>query len=324
MQLYFECAVMIDQKVIDEIRSSSRIMVRELGFMSSTLAATDYSPSAVHSLLELESGGSLTAVQLGQILGLEKSSISRMLVKLLKAGEITEEQDKNDARSKVLKLTPKGIDTVRKINNYGEMRVVQAIEKLNSFKQLVIAQGLTTYAESLISCRDNKDLIDINNIEIVSGYRAGMIGRIAEMHSTYYHENYNFGSFFEGKVATSLAEFSNRLSKEPNNVWLAIKNNQIVGSVAIDGEDLGNNEAHLRWFILNDDCRGQGVGKKLLKEAIDFCDQKQFSVVQLWTFSGLSAARKLYEDFGFKLVDEWEGDQWGRIMLEQQFTRISN
>lgn len=315
---------MIDQKIIDEIRSSSRIMVRELGFMSSTLAATDYSPSAVHSLLELENRGSLTAVQLGQLLGLEKSSVSRMLLKLIKAGEIREEQDKNDARLKVIKLTPKGVDTVRKINNYGEMRVIQAIEKLNSSEQLVIAQGLTAYAESLVNCRDNKDLIDNNTIQIVSGYRAGMIGRIAEMHGTYYYENYNFGPFFEGKVATNLAEFSNRLYKDSNNIWLAIKNNKIVGSVAIDGEDLGNNEAHLRWFILSDDCRGQGIGKKLLKEAINFCDQKQFSAVQLWTFSGLSAARKLYETFGFKLTNEWEGDQWGKIMLEQQFTRVNN
>lgn len=275
---------MIDQKIIDEIRSSSRIMVRELGFMSSTLAATDYSPSAVHSLLELENRGSLTAVQLGQLLGLEKSSVSRMLLKLIKAGEIREEQDKNDARLKVIKLTPKGVETVRKINNYGEMRVIQAIEKLKSYEQLVIAQGLTAYAESLVNCRDNKDLIDNNTIQIVSGYRAGMIGRIAEMHGTYYYENYNFGPFFEGKVATNLAEFSNRLYKDSNNIWLAIKNNKIVGSVAIDGEDLGNSEAHLRWFILSDDCRGQGIGKKLLKEAINFCDQKQFSAVQLWTF----------------------------------------
>lgn len=315
---------MIDQKIIDEIRSSSRIMVRELGFMSSTLAATDYSPSAVHSLLELENRGSLTAVQLGQLLGLEKSSVSRMLLKLIKAGEIKEEQDKNDARLKAIKLTPKGVDTVRKINNYGERRVIQAIEKLNSSEQLIIAQGLTAYAESLVDCRGNKDLIDNNTIEIVSGYRAGMIGRIAEMHGTYYYENYNFGPFFEGKVATNLAEFSNRLYKDSNNIWLAIKNNKIVGSIAIDGEDLGNNEAHLRWFILSDHCRGQGIGKKLLKEAINFCDQKQFSAVQLWTFSGLSAARKLYETFGFKLTNEWEGDQWGNTMLEQQFTRVNN
>ncbi|MDO0887916.1 hypothetical protein NCW36_08900 [Acinetobacter pittii] len=99
----------------------------------------------------------------------------------------------------MIKLTPKGVETVRKINNYGEMRVIQAIEKLKSYEQLVIAQGLTAYAESLVNCRDNKDLIDNNTIQIVSGYRAGMIGRIAEMHGTYYYENYNFGPFLKEK-----------------------------------------------------------------------------------------------------------------------------
>lgn len=39
-------------------------------------------------------------------------------------------------------------------------------------------------------------------------------------------------------------------------------NGRIVGSVAIDGEDLAPGEAHLRWFILDDGCRGHGVGKK--------------------------------------------------------------
>ena len=33
--------------LVDEIRSASRQMVREFGFMEATLAATDYPPSAV-------------------------------------------------------------------------------------------------------------------------------------------------------------------------------------------------------------------------------------------------------------------------------------
>lgn len=315
---------MLDQKIIDEIRCSSRIMVRELGFLNTTLAATDYSPSAVHTLLELENRNFITAVQLGEILGLEKSSISRMLVKLIRNGEIVEEQDVTDARSKTLRLTLKGRDTVKKINQYGELRVVQAIEKINKYKQKEIAQGLTVYAQSLINCRNNKNDVIHSDIEIVSGYRAGMIGRIAEMHGTYYSENFDFGYFFEARVAKDLAEFSVRMSNPSNHIWLAIRNNKIVGSVAIDGEDLGNNEAHLRWFILSDECRGQGVGKKLLDQAIGFCDEKSFSAVQLWTFSGLNAARNLYETFGFRLAHEWEGNQWGKKMLEQKFTRIKS
>jgi hypothetical protein len=48
---------LINQSLITEIRRSSRLMVRELGFMNSTLAATDYSPSAVHTLLEISATG---------------------------------------------------------------------------------------------------------------------------------------------------------------------------------------------------------------------------------------------------------------------------
>ncbi len=64
-------------------------------------------------------------------------------------------------------------------------------------------------------------------------------------------------------------------------------NGRIVGSVAIDGEDLAPGEAHLRWFILDDGCRGHGVGKKLLTEAMRFCDSLGFSAVHLWTFNSL-------------------------------------
>ncbi|PLP19110.1 MarR family transcriptional regulator, partial [Klebsiella pneumoniae] len=39
---------------------------------------------------------------------------------------------------------------------------------------------------------------------------------------------------------------------------------------------------------------------------------------------GLDAARKLYESFGFTLIREWQGEQWGKVMTEQQFTRSGN
>jgi DNA-binding MarR family transcriptional regulator len=65
-------------------------MVRELGFMNTTLAATHYSPSAVHTLLEVSVRGAMTAAQLVTLLGLEKSSVSRMVARLLAAGELEE------------------------------------------------------------------------------------------------------------------------------------------------------------------------------------------------------------------------------------------
>lgn len=102
--------------------------------------------------------------------------------------------------------------------------------------------------------------------------------------------------------------------------WL-FKNGHIVGSVSIDGQDLANGDAHLRWFIIDEACRGSGIGRELLNKAVSFCDHNQFSATQLWTFKGLDTARRLYESTGFVLVKEKLGDQWGTTVNEQQFTR---
>ncbi len=307
--------------MINDIRVSSRRMVREWGFMNNTLAATAYSPSAVHTLLEIDRQGAMTAVQLAQVLGLEKSSVSRMLAKLIKAGELQEVQSPQDARIKQLQLTEQGKICVSRINDHATTQVANALEHLDVSQRRSVARGLSAYARALEACRYG--IADAgHDIEIVTGYTPSMIGRITEMHANYYSLHYGFEYFFESKVAAGVAEFAGRLDEKGNRIWLAMHHGRVVGSVVIDGQDLGNNEAHLRWFILDDDCRGSGMGRKLLKEAMDFCDRFGFAAVQLWTFSGLDAARRLYESFGFRLVKEWQGEQWGKTMLEQQFTRL--
>jgi GNAT superfamily N-acetyltransferase len=56
-----------------------------------------------------------------------------------------------------------------------------------------------------------------------------------------------------------------------------------------------------------------------MQAAMDFCREGGFDEVHLWTFSGLDAARVLYERHGFELVEECQGDQWGRVVTEQKF-----
>ncbi|WP_347254480.1 bifunctional helix-turn-helix transcriptional regulator/GNAT family N-acetyltransferase [Leminorella grimontii] len=307
--------------LVEKIRSASRLMVRELGFMNATLAATDYSPSAVHALLEIESNETMTAARLAQALCLEKSSVSRMLGKLIKAGELEELPVDGDGRFKQLRLTAKGQRTVEEIHAYGRMQVETAMQRLNPAQQQAVAQGIFCYAQALKSRRTGEAGAAPSEIRIEAGYRPGLIGRVAEMHAAYYSTHSGFGQYFESKVASGIAEFVGRLDEPCNGVWAAMLNDRIVGSIAIDGQDLGNGEAHLRWFILDDGCRGSGVGKILIETALAFCDRHEFKATQLWTFKGLDAARRLYESHGFVLVHEEEGSQWGSVVTEQQFTR---
>ena len=154
---------------------------------------------------------------------------------------------------------------------------------------------------------------------IENGYIPGSIGRIAELHGTYYHAHWGFGLYFEAKVATELSEFLQRYDKNSDGFWIATVNGRVEGSVIIDGIHAENKGAHLRWFIISDTLRGKGVGRKILNRAFDFCKSKDYKMIYLWTFAGLDDARYLYEEVGFKLIKQQSGVQWGTEVTEQYF-----
>ena len=154
------------------------------------------------------------------------------------------------------------------------------------------------------------------------GYVPGIIGRVAELHALYYAENWNFSSFFEGKVAAELSQFIAGYDPDRDRIWSAVPDGPIEGSITINGSGEAEDTAHLRWFIISDRLRGQGAGNHLMQSALDFCREAGFSRVYLWTFKGLHAARHLYEKYGFRLTEEHSGDQWGTTVTEQRFDLV--
>ena len=142
---------------------------------------------------------------------------------------------------------------------------------------------------------------------------------MAELHGTYYHRHWDFGLFFEAKVATELSAFFRRYDDERDGFWGVVKRGQLQGAIVVDGRDTESEGAHLRWFIVSDGLRGQGAGSRLIQTAMDFCRRKRYAKVYLWTFEGLTAARHLYEKHGFALVAQHRGDQWGVAVNEQRF-----
>lgn len=309
-----------DAEDIHRIRDASRRLVRELGFMRPTLAGTDLHASAVHALVELGRRRAITAVALAEILNLEKSSISRLIRKLIDAGKVTETTSSEDARAKLLSLTPQGRRTLAEIDAFAERQVRGAVLRLGPASRRRVSSGLAAYARALEDLRTQSPE-SAPAIRIESGYRPGLVGRCAEMHARYYARTSGFGAFFESRVAAGMAEFANRIGHPGNNAWAALMDEEIVGTIAIDGEDLGKDRAHLRWFIVEDGVRGEGVGKRLLAEAIAFCDERSVPYIELSTFAGLDAARHLYLASGFVLVEERPGSQWGREVMEQRYVR---
>ncbi|RVU17863.1 bifunctional helix-turn-helix transcriptional regulator/GNAT family N-acetyltransferase [Methylobacterium oryzihabitans] len=305
--------------LIEPIRAASRRLVRELGFMRDGLAGVDLPPSAVHALLEIEARDGITAAALSGLLGLEKSSVSRLLRKLVEAGEVAEGPAGADGRAKPLSLTPRGRATTGAIHGFARRQVAGALERLPQARHRTVTDGLRLYADALAAGRDA--IPASPSVTIEAGYRPGALGRCAEMHARYYAREAGFGASFEALVASGLAEFSGRLDRPCNGLWLALREDRVVGTVAIDGEHLGPGLAHLRWLIVDDGVRGGGAGRALLSAAVGFCEAQGFDAVHLWTFQGLHAARHLYERQGFVLAEQRPGRRWDSEVMEQRFVR---
>lgn len=159
----------------------------------------------------------------------------------------------------------------------------------------------------------------MTGVDVVKGYLPGAIGRVAELHGTYYHRHWGFGLFFEAKVAAELADFLRRPDAGCDGFWTLSRDGRVEASIAIDGSRAAAAGAHLRWFIVADGLRGCGAGGRLLETAVDFCRERGFPSVHLWTFAGLDAARHLYEKAGFRLQEQRRGSMWGTEVEEQRF-----
>ncbi|MGI9379348.1 MAG: bifunctional helix-turn-helix transcriptional regulator/GNAT family N-acetyltransferase [Methyloligellaceae bacterium] len=309
---------------IAKVRTASRDLVREFGFLDKHVAGTRFSGSAVHAILEIGMNDNLTSKDLTAKLRLEKSTISRLLRKLVDQGEIQEQKSTEDGRLRFLSLTSRGKKSFAEITRYAENQVERALKILNEAEQETVVAGLTHYAQSLSKTRDTSGsdtAIPRQTYSICTGYRPGLLARIAKMMVCHCHESLGFGAEFEARLLRDLEEISTRLHHQHNQIWYVMSGRQICGSITIDGQDLENDIAHLRWFVVDPRLRGQGVGRALLEQACTFCEQQEFRAIHLWTVEGLSIAKSMYEQIGFNLAEQYEGDQWGSTIQELKFVK---
>ncbi|MEO1679087.1 MAG: bifunctional helix-turn-helix transcriptional regulator/GNAT family N-acetyltransferase [Pseudomonadota bacterium] len=305
---------------VQAVRAASRELVRRWGFLGKGIAGTALTGSTVHAIIEIGRAEGLTAATLARRLSLEKSTVSRLIRGLVDRGLVREATSDSDGRAKPLHLTDAGRAVLSRVDRVADAQVADALTRLGPVAAAKAQAGLAAYAQALSPISPDPK-IGLPGVEIGSGYVPGLLGRAAEIAASWAAQNQPFGVAFETRVAADMAEFLPRADRPANGIWHARIGGQIVGSVTIDGEDLGDNVAHLRWFFVADGMRGAGIGQSLMAHAMAHCDAQGFREVRLWTLAGLDAARVLYERHGFHLEDEWQGDQWGAEVTERLYVR---
>lgn len=161
-------------------------------------------------------------------------------------------------------------------------------------------------------------------ISIRIGPRPGDLGTVLAMHGELYAREYDFDERFEAHVAHGLAAFAAALGEardepgvEPGWLWVAERDGETVGTVALTDE--GDGVAQLRWFLVDPAARGGGVGRKLLHALLDHARERGFGRVKLWTVDPLETAARLYLDAGFRCTERKSVRQWGQRLDELRY-----
>ena len=153
-------------------------------------------------------------------------------------------------------------------------------------------------------------------ISIRHDLRPGDVGFITYLHGILYGPEQGWDYTFEAYVAIPLIEFA-KLRSSRQRIWIVENERKIVGSVAI--VEYSENEAQLRWLLLDPEVRGLGLGRRLVEEALDFCREASYTSVFLWTVKTLPIATKLYQSMGFRKTQELTHELWGSIVTEVKY-----
>jgi len=130
--------------------------------------------------------------------------------------------------------------------------------------------------------------------------RPGDMGWVVQSHGALYAREYGFDSSFEGLVAEITAKFLSSFDASRERCWIVEIEGEQVGSIFLVRHT--DDVAKLRLLLVDPAGRGQRLGHRLVDECIAFAKACGYRKITLWTQSILTAARKIYQEAGFKLV----------------------
>ena len=140
---------------------------------------------------------------------------------------------------------------------------------------------------------------------------------IVAQHQALYAANDGFDDSFGPLVARIVEDFFASHNPDCEHGWIAEHRGRPVGCIFC--VRLDRDTAKLRLFLVLPDCRGQGLGRRLLDTCLDFARSAGYRRLQLWTHESHRAACALYRAAGFTLISSRPVHSFGCDLVEQSW-----
>jgi GNAT superfamily N-acetyltransferase len=145
----------------------------------------------------------------------------------------------------------------------------------------------------------------------------GDLGWVVMAHGEQYAAEFGWDASFEALVARIVADYASDHQPGREAAWIAEHAGRRVGCVFCVRKD--DETAQLRILLVTPEGRGSGLGQRLVDRAIEFARAAGYRRMVLWTNDPLAAARRIYLDRGFRLVDEERHHSFGVDLVGQNY-----
>src|SRR6185312_4950183 len=238
----------LEQRV-QAVRQFSRFYTRQLGVLDEKLLGSKYSLTEVRVLFELAHRQDCRAREIGQDLGLDAGNIQ-------------------------LRLTAKGRSVFDSLDQQSSAQVAHILSRLSEQVQEKLVQSLRRAEESF------EGAAPANSTVLLRSHRPGDIGWVIHRHGALYAEEYGWDVSFEALVAEVAAQFIKSFDPSRERCWIAEVDGQPSGSIFL--VKYTEEIAKLRLLLVEPRARGLGIGRKLVRECVDFARQSGYRKVTLW------------------------------------------
>jgi GNAT superfamily N-acetyltransferase len=145
----------------------------------------------------------------------------------------------------------------------------------------------------------------------------GDLGWIIKTHGEVYADEFGWDASFEALVCRIVAEFANGHDPAREAGWIAEVDGKRAGCIFCVAAD--EETAQLRILLVHPDGRGLGLGRRLVETCIAFARDAGYQRMRLWTNHPLVAARRIYVDAGFTLIEEEPHHSFGADLIGQVY-----
>jgi DNA-binding MarR family transcriptional regulator/GNAT superfamily N-acetyltransferase len=296
---------------IDAVRRFNRFFTQRIGVLREGLLHTPYSLTEARILFEIAHRDDLTASDLSRELGLDPGYLSRILARLEQQGLIDKVRSETDARRRLLSLTPEGEDAFSLLDGRSREEVAEMLGELSEGDQRRLLEAMQTIEGVLTKG------FKFSEPFFLRTHEPGDMGWVVHRHGVLYAREYGWDERFEALVAQIVADFINNLDPVKERCWIAEMGGENVGCVFV--VKASDTVAKLRLLLVEPKARGLGLGTRLVEECIRFARSRGYKTLTLWTNSVLDAARHIYEEKGFRLVEEEEHHSFGNDLVGQNW-----